>query len=33
LMPTKRRGKVRHLLKDGKAKVAKLEPSAIKVVV
>ncbi|MDR1541140.1 MAG: RRXRR domain-containing protein [Clostridiales bacterium] len=29
LMPTKRRGKVRHLLEDGKAKVAKLEPSAI----
>jgi hypothetical protein len=29
LMPTKRRGNVRHLLEDGKAKVAKLEPSAI----
>jgi hypothetical protein len=29
LMPTKRHGKVRHLLKDGMAKVAKLEPSAI----
>jgi hypothetical protein len=29
LMPTKRRGKARHLLKDGTAKVAKLEPSAI----
>ncbi|MDR1539144.1 MAG: RRXRR domain-containing protein, partial [Clostridiales bacterium] len=29
LMPTKRHGKVRRLLKDGMAKVAKLEPSAI----
>jgi hypothetical protein len=29
LMPTKRRGKARHLLKDGMAKAAKLEPSAI----
>jgi hypothetical protein len=29
LMPTKRRGKTRNLLKDGMAKVAKLEPSAI----
>ncbi|MDR1540477.1 MAG: RRXRR domain-containing protein, partial [Clostridiales bacterium] len=29
LMPTKRHGKARHLLKDGMAKVAKLEPSAI----
>jgi hypothetical protein len=29
LMPTKRRGKARRLLKDGVAKAAKLEPSAI----
>ncbi|MDR1537454.1 MAG: RRXRR domain-containing protein, partial [Clostridiales bacterium] len=29
LMPTKRHGKARRLLKDGMAKVAKLEPSAI----
>jgi N6-L-threonylcarbamoyladenine synthase len=28
-MPTKRRGKARRLLKDGMAKVARLEPSAI----
>ncbi|MDR1541825.1 MAG: RRXRR domain-containing protein, partial [Clostridiales bacterium] len=29
LMPTKRRGKARRLLKDGMAEVARLEPSAI----
>jgi N6-L-threonylcarbamoyladenine synthase len=29
LMPTKRRGKVKHLLRDGKAKVAKLESFTI----
>ncbi|MDR1537296.1 MAG: RRXRR domain-containing protein, partial [Clostridiales bacterium] len=29
LMPTKRRGRAGHLLKDGMAKVANLEPSAI----
>lgn len=29
LMPTKRRGKVRHLLKDGKAKVVKRTPFTI----
>jgi hypothetical protein len=29
LMPTKRHGKAGHLLEDGKAKAAKLEPSAI----
>ncbi|MDR1540844.1 MAG: RRXRR domain-containing protein, partial [Clostridiales bacterium] len=29
LMPTKRHGKVKHLLKDGMAKVAKLEPFTI----
>ena len=30
LMPTKRFGKVRHLLKEGKAKVTKREPFTIK---
>jgi hypothetical protein len=29
LMPTKRHGKARRLLKDGRAEAAKLEPSAI----
>ncbi|MDR1538880.1 MAG: RRXRR domain-containing protein [Clostridiales bacterium] len=29
LMPAKRRGKVKRLLKDGRAEVAKLEASAI----
>jgi hypothetical protein len=29
LMPTKRHGKVRHLLKDGKAKCVKREPFTI----